>query len=252
MTGFEELEIAIKLSREKSIGAAKFKQLIDDYKYPSIAFQVWEKQKGEKKDKRPLEKKKNSTTKLISESIACLKAKKFYASYYGQDNYPKGLKLLSEPPPIIFMSSPIKEIPLAAVVGARKASKERLNIAKEICLNLIKEGYGIISGGALGIDEVAHETAISEGVYTLAVLATGLDVIYPKCHKELLKKIKSNGALLTELMVGAPAIRSFFPTRNRIIAALAEKVIALPSSDKSGSLITAKWAKKLNKPLICL
>ncbi len=250
MKDIDEIEAAIRLSRCKGIGASMFKNLIDKYKKPSIALEEWKKNQIKYRNTAVSEK-KNNTEQSIIKTLKGLINKEFQAFYYGQSSYPSQLNSLTEPPPIVYLSTTLRKMPLAAVVGSRNASLEQIELAKMYTLNLIKEGYGIVSGGAKGIDRVAHETAIKANAYTLAVLANGLDIIYPKEHKELFEIIKKKGALMTELMIGAQPQKGFFPTRNRLIAAMAEIVVVLPSTNSSGSLITAKWANKLGKKLVC-
>ncbi|HMM61643.1 MAG TPA: DNA-processing protein DprA, partial [Candidatus Rifleibacterium sp.] len=102
------------------------------------------------------------------------------------------------------------------------------------------------------VDTVAHRTALDSGVYTIAVLGTGLDVIYPAANAGLFTEIRKNGALMTELMPGARPARSFFPTRNRIIAAMAETVIVVQAAAGSGSMITANWAARLGRNVMTI
>lgn len=250
MEEMNEIEIAIRLSRSKGVGAAVFKKLIDEYKLPSIANEIWMKEQA----KRKLNKVsigKNYSEEQINTTLEYIRESKCIARYYGQKEYPKQLEVLTEPPPIIYMSSDLKNRPLAAVVGSRNADEEKLKKTEKLTLKLIEDGYAIISGGAIGVDKIAHETAIRENAYTIAVLANGIDVVYPKSNKSLLKEIRNKGTLMTELMVGALPQKGFFPTRNRLIAALADIVIALPSTNSNGTLITVNWAKKLGKKLIC-
>ena len=245
----KEIEAALFLSRSKGVGAALFKELIEKYKTPSIALNYWQEKQLDKKLKL-VSLTKNNTESSILKTLEAIKSKKILAFYYGQTGYPKQLEALTEPPPIIYLSSEIKNKPFAAVVGSRNANEDQLKKAEKLTLKLIKDGYAIISGGAIGIDKVAHETAIRESAYTIAVLANGLDVVYPKSNKSLLEEIKNMGTLMTELMIGALPQKGFFPTRNRLIAALADIVIALPTTNSKGTLITAQWAKKLGKKLI--
>ncbi len=249
MEEMEEIEIAIRLSRSRGVGAAGFKRLIDDYKLPSIANKIWMKQAVRKLYKVSFT--KNCSEDQIKSTVEYIRESKCLARYYGQTGYPEQLKVLTEPPPIVYMSSNIKRIPLAAVVGSRKADSVILEKAKKITEKLIDEGYGIISGGAVGIDKTAHETALEKNAYTVAVIANGIDIVYPKINREMFEKIKEKGLLITELMVGAKPHKSFFPTRNRLIAAMADVVVAFPASDSSGTYITVNWAKKLGKKLIC-
>ena len=249
MDNYDEIETAIRLSRLKGVGASMFKNLLDRYKYPSKALEKWQEQTDDKR-MRKVSLKKNETDSLVSKTVEAIKKRDFYAYYYGQKEYPPQLKVLSEPPPIVYVSSKIFNRPLAAVVGSRNASEEQLEKAKKITLKLINDGYAIVSGGAVGVDTIAHEAALLANAYTIAVLANGLDVVYPKSHRELFEKIRNNGCLMTELMLGAQPQKGFFPTRNRLIAALADIIVAFPTTESSGTLITAKWAKKLGKKLI--
>jgi DNA processing protein len=249
MEEMDEIEIAIRLSRSKGVGAAGFKRLIDEYKLPSIAKEIWLKEQlARKLNKVSLG--KNFSEEQINNTLEYISEDKCIARYYGQIGYPEQLKVLTEPPPIVYMSSDLKDIPLAAVVGSRKADKAIMKEAKAYTEKLIDEGYGIISGGAVGIDKIAHETALEKNAYTVAVIANGIDVVYPSINREMFEKIKEKGLLITELMVGAEPQKSFFPTRNRLIAAMADIVYAFPTSESSGTLITVKWAKKLGKKVI--
>ena len=250
MTEFEEIEIALRLSRSKGVGAAGFKKLIDEYKLPSIADKVWS-EKQTKIDLKKVSLGKNVSEALIDKSIAYIKEKKCKAFYYGQKGYPEQFKILTEAPPVVFMSSDILNKPLVAIVGSRNADEKLLDKAKYYAESFIEKGYGIISGGALGIDNVAHKTALANNAYTIAVLANGIDIVYPLFHEKLFKTIEEKGLLITELMVGAKPYKSFFPTRNRLIAALADIVIAFPASNSKGTFVTINWAKKLGKKVIC-
>ena len=246
MEEIEEIEIAIRLSRSRGVGAASFKRLIDDYKLPSIASRIWLKEQAVRKLCK-VSFTKNCSEDKIKSTIEYIRESKCLARYYGQIGYPDQLKILTEPPPIVYMSSNLKNIPLAAVVGSRKADSAILGQAKKITEKLIDEGYGIISGGAVGIDKIAHETALEKNAYTVAVIANGIDIVYPEINREMFETIKEKGLLITELMVGAKPQKSFFPTRNRLIAAMADVVVAFPASDSSGTYITLNWAKKLGK-----
>ncbi|HEY9069484.1 MAG TPA: DNA-processing protein DprA, partial [Candidatus Ozemobacteraceae bacterium] len=110
----------------------------------------------------------------------------------------------------------------------------------------------ILSGAAAGIDGAAHRAAFELGLQTSAVLACGIDIRYPACHADLIDRIAESGGLLTELLPGTPPRRGFFPTRNRLLAALADAVLVVQAAEGSGSLITAAWAHKLARPVYAL
>jgi DNA processing protein len=108
-----------------------------------------------------------------------------------------------------------------------------------------------VSGGAHGIDAAAHRAAIETGV-TVVVAATGADVAFPSDHASLFERVAQSGAIVSELLPGTLPRKSFFPTRNRIIAALTSAVIVVRGGEKSGALITARWALRLGRPVAAL
>lgn len=247
-----EFAAALKLSREKGVGAATFRSLIEEYILPSIAQKAWKEKLQQNLALSKVSLGKSRTSEQIKLTLEMLQAEAFSGWYYSQTGYPEKLKDLGEPPPVIFATGPLKNTRFAAIVGAREMSNEAAYFARIVTEYFISKGYAIVSGGAAGVDAVAHETALAVGAYTVAVLGTGLDIVYPPCNKELFAKIRTNGTLLTELMPGARPARSFFPTRNRIIAALAEVVVVVQASEKSGSMITASWATRLGRQLITI
>jgi DNA protecting protein DprA len=245
-----EFSAALTLSREKGVGAAMFRMLVDRFLTPGHALKYWldQKQHSESKCRH----RKSPATNLVELAIRGVGAGRFSGFYYSQPGYPLQLNDLSEPPPVIFVSGLIPEARFAAVVGARKCDAVAAEVARLVTRKLVASGYAIISGGAAGIDAVAHQTAIEENGKTVAVLATGIDVVYPKSNLALFDKIRTAGALMTELMPTAKPMKSFFPTRNRIIAAMADIVVVVQAKSGSGSLITAKWAEKLGRKLFAV
>ena len=244
-----ELSKAIELSRMPGVGASVFKNLLNEHKQPSIAI------KSFLKDAIVLSqqsKNKASVKNLIENTLSLLKKRIIFGCYYSSPEYPVQLCDLSEPPPVLFSTSKIKPVKYAAVVGARKATKDALRMTKKIVQKLVAEGYTIVSGGAIGIDSCAHREALKLKKNTVAVLGNGIDVSYPKENEGLFDAIKKSGNLISEFLAGTQPHRSFFPTRNRIIAALADVVIVVQASKKSGSMITAKWATKLKRKIVTI
>ncbi len=131
---------------------------------------------------------------------------------------------------------------LVAMVGSRAASGDGCAKARALAADLGRAGFGIVSGGAFGIDAAAHEGALAVGAPTYAVLGCGIDVVYPDRHVALFARIAGNGGLLSEYPPGTQPRRGQFPARNRIIAALAEAVIVVEAAARSGSLTTARRA----------
>lgn len=132
--------------------------------------------------------------------------------------------------------------PAVAVVGARAASRGGIAIASAIAGDLARAGIVVVSGLARGIDSAAHVAALDAGGKTIAVLGTGIDVVYPAEHRELTERIARDGLLISEFLPGAPPEVFHFPRRNRIISGLSRAVVVVEAAEKSGSLITARLA----------
>ena len=136
-----------------------------------------------------------------------------------------------------------------AIVGARAATAGGLAYAAELAERLARRGVLVVSGGALGIDGAAHGGALAGGGRTVAVLGTGVDVIYPERHAGLFARIEAMGALLSPYASDALPRPGTFPSRNPFIAALADAVVVVEASLRSGSLGTARAATDLARPL---
>lgn len=134
-----------------------------------------------------------------------------------------------------------------AVVGARRAGPEALEMARGIGRALSAAGVTVVSGLALGVDSAAHEGALEAGGTTIAVLATGADRTYPRTKHALGERVARAGAIVSELPPGTPPFRWAFPARNRIIAGLARLTLVVEAAERSGSLITADFAMQLGR-----
>jgi DNA processing protein len=137
--------------------------------------------------------------------------------------------------------------PAVAVVGSRKPSPDGLEVARALGRGLAAAGVTVVSGMALGIDSAAHEGALQAGGPTIAVLAGGADVAYPRSKRALHGRIREHGAVLSEAPPGFVPRRWCFPARNRIIAGLASTTIVVQAAARSGSLITAELAMDLGR-----
>lgn len=170
--------------------------------------------------------------------------------------YPEFLKEIKYPPQILYYRGelPVKEI-CFAVVGTRTCSAYGKELALKIAGDLAEAGLTIVSGLAYGIDSFAHEAAIERGGKTIAVLGTGLDEksIYPQPNLALAQRIiETGGALISEYPAGTPGSRVSFPKRNRIISGLCLGVLIVEAKERSGSLITARWARKQMKKVFAV
>ena len=162
----------------------------------------------------------------------------------GDGDFPPLLAALDPPPPVIWaLGQPsILLRPAVAVVGARVASAAGQRFARQIALDLGQAAYVVVSGLARGIDGAAHEGALATG--TAAVLAGGIDDIYPPEHDGLYRRIAEAGCLVSENAVGRRAKAQDFPRRNRIISGLSLGVVVVEAEMRSGSLITARLANE--------
>jgi DNA processing protein len=160
----------------------------------------------------------------------------------GDARYPAALAALPDAPPVLSTIGDIGLLarPTLALVGARDASLAGRRFAAELAVCLGQAGFVIASGLARGIDAAAHEAALPTG--TVAVLAGGLDQIYPPENERLYRAIAERGLLLSEAPLGAPPIARAFPRRNRIVSGLSAGVVVIEAAARSGSLITAQRA----------
>jgi DNA protecting protein DprA len=158
-------------------------------------------------------------------------------------------------PLLLFTKGNIKLLKnkMLGVVGTRNPSAYGLRHAKHFSQFLSEKNITIISGLAQGIDGSAHEGAIKHQGNTIAVVGTGLDRVYPSIHKELAHNIVKNGGLiLSEFVLGTPAISSNFPKRNRLIAGFSSGLLVVEATQRSGSLITARLAMEMNREVFAI
>lgn len=169
--------------------------------------------------------------------------------------YPELLKQASGSPAIIFVKGSVASLsqPQIAIVGSRSASHEGLNTARQFAKHLVKQGLAVTSGLALGVDGYAHDGALQGGGQTLAVLGCGLQTVYPARHRDLAGRIiDAGGALISELHPHAKPKSAHFPRRNRIISGLSVGVLVVEAAEKSGSLITARYALEQGREVFAL
>jgi len=160
------------------------------------------------------------------------------------DDYPPLLRLIDDPPGILFLRGKRRLITKASVclVGSRMATPEGTSIAHEIAGDLASEGLLVVSGLARGIDRAAHRGALDAAGDTAAVLGCGVDVCYPRSCRREYEEISTDGVILSELLPGAEPRRPFFPRRNRIMSGMSMGIVVVEAAARSGALITAGFA----------
>lgn len=169
-------------------------------------------------------------------------------------NYPALLKAIADAPPVLIAkgrAAPWSHQRLLAMVGARNASANACTFAQKLAADVTEAGLVVVSGLARGIDTFAHKGALKKGA-TVAVIAGGIDNIYPPENEKLYGEIMERGAIITEQPVGMAPVAASFPSRNRIIAGMSEATLVVEASFKSGSLITARMAADQGREVLAV
>lgn len=169
-------------------------------------------------------------------------------------DYPKGLLEIPDPPPLLYLKGrrDLLNHPALAIVGSRNATPQGLANAELFAHFLSDHGLCIVSGMALGIDGAAHRGGLQGASSSIAVVGTGLDVVYPARHRGLAHDLAQKGALVSEFPLGTPSIASNFPRRNRIISGLASGCLVVEAALQSGSLITARLAAEQGREVFAI
>lgn len=169
-------------------------------------------------------------------------------------DYPKLLKEINQPPPVLYIRGKIQpEDDLAvAIVGTRKATPYGRQVTEDIAEFLAHQGITVVSGLARGIDAIAHSVAVKSGGRTIAVLGSGVDRIYPPEHERMAEKIYEAGAVISDYALGTPPEAINFPPRNRIISGLSKATIVIEAGNDSGALITADFAADQGREVLAV
>ncbi len=196
----------------------------------------------------------NETKPDISADLKWNQEKAHHIITLLDEAYPAQLKQLADAPPILYVRGDpdyLKQ-PQLAMVGTRNPTATGRNTAKEFASHLSNAGITITSGLASGIDGASHEGALQGLAGSIAVVAHGLDIVYPAQHQKLAQRITEHGAVISEMPVGTQPQRGLFPRRNRLISALALGTLVVEAAHKSGSLITARYANEQNKEVFAI
>lgn len=161
--------------------------------------------------------------------------------------FPYNLQEIPDPPEKLYTVcdnwSNILPLPKIAVVGSRRVSQYGKIVTERLCQQLVRAGVCIVSGLAIGVDAIAHQTVLAERGITIAVLASGLDSVYPRQHTQLAKRIVAQGgALVSEYPSGITAYKHHFIARNRLVSGLCSGLLITEATEKSGTLHTARFA----------
>lgn len=193
----------------------------------------------------------------IKATLRWLQNPRHYVLTLADAQYPQQLLQLADPPLLLYVNGDpgLLARPSIAVVGARSATVAGTDNATAFATHLAEQGWNIVSGLAEGIDAAAHQGALqarSGAGTTVAVMATGIDLVYPARHRELAHQIAERGALVSEFPLGTRALPYHFPKRNRVVAALSQGVLVVEAAMKSGSLITARLATEIGREVFAI
>ena len=172
--------------------------------------------------------------------------------WLGDPAYPARLREIHDPPARLYINGQLPSEPMIAIVGSRRATPYGRRTAHRLARDLSDAGVVVVSGLARGIDAAAHRGALEGRSPTVAVMATGLDRIYPPEHTELAQAIAASGAVITEAENGTLPLPGRFPVRNRIISGLSLGVVVVEAAERSGALITARMAAEQGREVFCV
>ncbi len=238
----------LQLSRSENVGPVLFYQLVNRYGSAAAALEALP-GLARRGGRRGLRIYPRAQARAALEAAARLGAR-FVAR--GEKGYPPLLRHIEGPPPLLCIRGrdELANMPLVAMVGARNASAAGLKLARQLARDVGRAGYGVVSGLARGIDSAAHEGALETG--TIAVLAGGIDRIYPRENAPLMERIAETGLLITEMTPGTAPRAEFFPRRNRLVAGMSLGVVVVEAALRSGSLITARLAAEMGREVMAV
>jgi len=249
MNHFSEDEIfdLLRLSSVTGIGSQRIRNLIARFKSPSAVFRASARELVEiegidKTLARHIKIHQNTT--FADEQLAKLQQSDARIVTFWDSEYPQLLKKIFDPPVMLFVRGTLQasDSQSIAVVGTRSPSAYGSLMAERFTRELVQHGLTVVSGLARGIDTISHRTTLAAGGRTIAILGTGVDLIYPSENKKLAEKIAENGAVISEFPMGTKPDAPHFPRRNRIIAGMSLGTLVVEAGLNSGALITADFA----------
>ncbi len=235
---------ALVLLWQKGIGFSHLKNLVENFKTPREA---WENYRQHR-----LLKGEYSVEELLERSLKLLEdldRMGWDLLSMWDEEYPSLLREIDYPPPVLFYKGDLSLLKenIVAIVGTRKPTSYGEEVTEKIASELAEADIPVVSGLARGIDAVAHKSVIESQGKTIAVLPSPPDRIYPRRHEELAEKIAERGLILSEYLPGSRVFKQNFYLRNRIISGVSKAVIVVEAGERSGALITARYALEQNR-----
>lgn len=238
LTDAELLE-ALRLARTENVGPITYRRLLARFGSPAAALAALPDLARRGGRARPL---RPCSREAALQEVEALTRRGGRHVALGEPDYPQALAATSDPPPLLAVigDPTLLDRRAIAIVGARNASANGRRLATDLARALTDNGLVVVSGLARGIDAAAHRGALANG--TVAVMAGGVDVVYPPENEDLHRKIAEQGAVVSELPPGVEPQARHFPRRNRVVSGLALGVVVVEAALRSGSLITARFA----------
>jgi DNA processing protein len=256
MAGPDVLKYWVGFSLVPGIGRIRISQLID--RFGSLA-DAWKASEPELRhamlDSRSINALLLSRSRLSLEAeMEKLARHKVEAIPCDDPRYPSRLKEIHDYPPVLYVRGtlPPEGHPCVAIVGTRRPTIYGRQVAEEMAADLARNDTTIVSGLARGVDSIAHQSALEHGGKTIAVLASGLDIVYPAENLKLAQRIMASGALVSEYPLGVRPRAENFPLRNRIMSGLSLGVLVVEAGERSGALITAFQALEQNREVFAI
>ena len=252
----EQLKYWLAFNKVRGIGRVRFKLLENHFDSMEAAWSASEAElRAAGLDRRTIRSVADGRQKFDPDAEAELLLKSGVRAFtWHDDDYPAQLKEIYDLPPLIYVKGNLTpdDERSVAVVGTRNPSHYGRQVAEQLVYDIASAGVTIVSGLARGVDGIAHRIALDAGQRTIAVLGSGVDIIYPREHTSLSERIAENGALISELALGTRPDARNFPRRNRIMSGMTLGTLVIEAGARSGALITARQALEENREVFAV
>ncbi len=258
---WQQLEFWLLLFHVSGLGPTRFKNLLNHFGTPEAILAAGLSELAQHVPERLARRIRMSASDAFVQALV-RQDRLWLGSGHGQHHiialndprYPLLLKAIHDPPPLLYVRGDVCALSdrQLAVVGCRQATRQASEVARQISHELAAAGLIITSGMAIGIDGSAHKGALEGGGRTIAVLACGVDVVYPQRHRGLADAISAQGALVSEFALGTQPRAGHFPRRNRIISGLSMGTLVVEATVASGSMITARFALEQGRDVFAM